>query len=105
MLLCTTGDRCCTNRSGAPSLLGRSGSTASSSGNTNIGRSPSADSAIGNVPPRSRKNSFGSKNGSNSDFEDFLAEREKPIAIRGGQAANRPTIQRSQTEGVDVDMA
>lgn len=77
-------------------IRGRSGSTTSSSGTTNIGRSPSADSAIGTVPPRSRKSSFGSKNGSNSDFEDFVSEREKPIAIRGGQA--RPAIERSQSD-------
>ncbi|KIW08689.1 uncharacterized protein PV09_00638 [Verruconis gallopava] len=76
---------------------GRSGSTTSSSRAPSIGRSPSADSAIGTGPIYSRKSSFGSKNGSSSDFEDFLAEREKPIPIRGGQVS-RPAVERSQSE-------
>ncbi|KAF2663699.1 hypothetical protein BT63DRAFT_110073 [Microthyrium microscopicum] len=58
---------------------GRSGST--TSGNTSVGRSSSADSGPRNVTqPSSRKNSVGS---TGSDVDDFLAERINPITLRG----------------------
>ncbi|TLD38438.1 hypothetical protein E2P81_ATG00981 [Venturia nashicola] len=62
-------------------IRGRSGSTASGSGNTSVDRSPSTDSTIGNTRPSSRKSSIGSKVG--SDVDDFFADRLHPITLRG----------------------
>ncbi|KAK1819503.1 hypothetical protein LTR12_006077 [Friedmanniomyces endolithicus] len=65
---------------------GRSGSTTSSADF----RSPSADSNASSVAQTtaSRKGSFGSSK-EESDFEDFIRERQRPLILRGsGSASN-----------------
>ncbi|KAK0856953.1 hypothetical protein LTS02_010397 [Friedmanniomyces endolithicus] len=64
---------------------GRSGSTTSSADF----RSPSADSNASSVAQTtaSRKGSFGSSK-EDSDFEDFIRERQRPVILRGSGSAS-----------------
>jgi hypothetical protein len=75
---------------------GRSGST--TSGTASIGRSSSADSIRGTNTrsPSSRKNSVGSKSG--SDVDDFVAERLNPITLRG----TGPVVSPQETDSVVI---
>ncbi|TKA77303.1 hypothetical protein B0A55_04342 [Friedmanniomyces simplex] len=74
---------------------GRSGSTTSSADF----RSPSADSNASSVPQStaSRQGSFGSSK-EDSDFEDFIRERQRPVILRGSgstfsNAVSTPEVQ------------
>ena len=80
---------------------GRSGSGTSSAGF----RSPSSDSSTSSFqrPTASRKNSTGSKDG--SDLDDFLKERLNPVVLRGIGGAPSPAGSSPELPGVGLNIA
>ncbi|KAK0315637.1 hypothetical protein LTR01_000937 [Friedmanniomyces endolithicus] len=78
---------------------GRSGSTTS---NTDF-RSPSADSNASSVAQTaaSRKGSFGSSK-DDSDFEDFIKERQRPVILRGSGSASSNAASTPEQQSISV---